>query len=256
MAGPIIAAVLEVVKETAKEAVKGSLREGIERVREKIVETLKEGLQRFHPAEFRMSGEELKRFGSAIDENEKLKNRLQEVSIEAKSGSLTEKQRTQARLRNSEPNLKGWLGEGMEKQRVQRYGSVECQVTDPETGTIPDIVLTSNVRYNELSYGSDGALRKTAVLPESKVVYEVKNGSLQYLQSEIGDGHLEKQISGARNLGERVFVSVPKDVFSEIPPSQAREVIRRVREMGAEIAPSLPTRATQFKEILGRITAA
>jgi hypothetical protein len=203
-----------------------------------------------------MSGEELTRFGSCIDENEWLRGRLQEVSADAKSGSLAERQRALARLRNSEQNLYGHLGEGMEKQRVQRYGRVECQVTDSETGTRPDIVLTSDARYNELSYDSEGALRKTPVHPESKVVYEVKNGSFQYLQTEVKNGHLEKQISGARNLGEKVFVSVPKDVFSETAPCQARDWISRVREMGAEVTPSLPARAAQTKEVLGRIAAA
>ena len=161
-----------------------------------------------------------------------------------------------ARAMANDIQVKGQLGESLMEARLSAYGEVKSQVPvqvegAPTSNRIDLQLLDSdaNLKQTELGIEDGSVLRldNYDVMRGDSASFEVKNGSLPYLQQELASGELQQQIAAGKRISDYSFVVINEDTARAIlsRPDAGASIIQMIQDAGGRLIVGLPEQAVQ-----------
>ncbi|WP_339284444.1 hypothetical protein [Paenibacillus sp. FSL R5-0486] len=154
-------------------------------------------------------------------------------------------------------HLKGQMGESLMEAKLSQFGETRSQIPvqleNATSGNRIDLQImesNSNLRQVEMNVqGGEITLdRNYDLMKGESASFEVKNGGLPYLRSELLNGELQQQIAAGKQISDHSFVVINENTAKALfqNPDLAAQVITEIQEAGGKLIAGLPSQSVQL----------
>lgn len=153
--------------------------------------------------------------------------------------------------------LKGQMGESLMEAKLSQYGDIRSQIPvqleNAATGNRIDLqIMESNANLKQIEMNVQGGEitmnSNYDIMKGESASFEVKNGGMPYLRSELLSGELQQQIAAGKQLSDHSFVVINENTAKALlqNPDLAAKVIAEVQESGGKLIVGLPSQSVQL----------
>ncbi|MFK0524713.1 hypothetical protein ACINKY_21165 [Paenibacillus illinoisensis] len=153
--------------------------------------------------------------------------------------------------------LKGQMGESLMEAKLSQYGEMRSQIPvqleNAAGGNRIDLqIMESNANLRQIEMNVQGGEitldRNYDLMKGESASFEVKNGGLPYLRSELLNGELQQQIAAGKQISDHSFVVINENTAKALlqNPDLAAKVITEIEEAGGKLIAGLPSQSVQL----------